>query len=284
LIVYTVWGSTYIAIRFAIEGIPPLIMGGVRFLIAGVFQLAFFKILGARWPTAREWRSAAIIGVLLFTFGNGGVVVAEKYVSAGLTATGVATMPLWAALFSGLWGRWPARMEWVGIAIGFCGIVLLNCDKSFHANPQGAVALLCSVVGWSLGSIYTRYAPLPPPAVAAALEAIIGGTVMLTAGLLGGERTTAFPDSRVVWSIVYLVILGSWIGFTAYQYLLKHVRPALATSYAYVNPIVAVALGAVMVGEHVSRTQVLALAVIIAGVALVVLFKEKDRSIEDLNA
>jgi drug/metabolite transporter (DMT)-like permease len=257
---------------------PPLIMGGVRYLIAGVLQYIFVRALGAPAPTKAQWRASAVVGLLLFTLGNGGVVVAEKYVGAGLTATGVATMPLWAALFSGFWGRWPGRIEWLGLAIGFVGIVLLNCDKNLHASPQGAIALLVSVVGWSLGSIYTRYAALPAWQVAAAAEAICGGVVLLASGLIAGERMTALPDARVVWSIVYLVVLGSWIGFSAYQYLLQRVRPALATSYAYVNPIVAVGLAVLLAGEHVSRTQVLALGVIIAGVALVLLFKESPKS------
>jgi drug/metabolite transporter (DMT)-like permease len=278
LIVYTVWGSTYIAIRFALVGVPPLTVGGIRFLIAGGLQLALFKALGAKMPAKGEWRSVAVIGFLLFGLGNGGVVIAEKYVSSGMTATGVATMPLWAAVISGLWGRWPGRLEWLGIGIGFAGIVLLNWDKSLQANPQGALALLVSVTGWSLGSIYTRYAKLPAWQVAAAAEAICGGVVMVAAGFVSGERMTAMPGPGVFWATAYLIVMGSWIGFTAYNYLLHHVRPALATSYAYVNPIVAVALGVLLAGEHVSHIQMVALGVIVAGVALVVLFKEKKET------
>jgi drug/metabolite transporter (DMT)-like permease len=270
LAIYLVWGSTYLAIRVALEGLPPFLMAGARFLVAGGMLFVVLWLRGAPAPTARQWRSAALVGGLLLVGGNGGVVVAEQWVASGLAALGVAAVALWSALFAGVWGQWPRRLEWVGLAMGFAGVAILNLGGSLRASPAGAVVLLAATVSWAFGSMWSRHLELPPDLMSPAAQMLAGGALLLVVSALSGEELPATVALRPLLALAYLVVFGSWVGFSAYLFLLRRVRPAVATSYAYVNPVVAVFLGVAAAGERITPTEWLAMPVILAGVALVV--------------
>jgi drug/metabolite transporter (DMT)-like permease len=274
--VYLVWGSTYLAIRFALEGgWPPLLMGGVRFLACGIGLYAFLRWRGVAAPTRRQWRNAAFVGVLLLGMGNGLVCVAEQTVSSGLAAVAVASMPLWMALFAMLRGERPVRMEWLGLGVGFVGVAWLNAGSSLSATPAGLVALLVAAIAWAFGSVWSRGRDLPAPFMSAAAQMLCGGAAMLIVGLALGERFADWPTPRGLLSVGYLATFGSLIGFSAYIWLLQHVRPALAGSYAYVNPVIAVLLGASLAGERFGAHELGAMAVVLAGVIAITLARAR---------
>ncbi len=274
---YIIWGSTYLGMRFALESFPPFLMAGLRFVIAGTLLYAFLRIRGAARPTRAQLIGSAIIGILLLAGGNGGVSFAEQWVSSGLAAVGIAAVPLWAALFIGLLGRWPKRIEWVGLVLGFVGVLFLNFENGVWANPIGAIALLLAPMCWALGSALSSRVALPAGLMASATQMMIGGVFLLGLGLLLGERITHVPTSHALVSMVFLIFFGSLVAFSAYGYLLRHVRPALATSYAYVNPAVAVGLGVLLAGEHITMIGVLAMVVILVGVGLVSLGRDSKQ-------
>jgi drug/metabolite transporter (DMT)-like permease len=255
LAVYVVWGSTYLAIRVALEGFPPFLMAGLRFLVAGGVLYLVLRLRGAPAPRRTQWGSATVVGGLLLLGGNGGVVVAEQWVASGLAALGVATVALWSAIFSGLWGQWPRRLEWVGLAVGFGGVALLNLEGNLRASPAGAVALLVATVSWAFGSMWSRHLDLPAGLMASAAEMLAGGSLLLVASVLVGEKVPRAIGTRPLLALAYLVVFGSWVGFSAYLYLLRRVRPAVATSYAYVNPVIAMALGVAFAGERITPTE-----------------------------
>lgn len=267
---YVIWGSTYLAILIGIETWPPLLMGGVRFLIAGVLMFTWLRLRGAPWPTWREWKAGGVVGVLLLSCGNGGVTMAEYAgVSSGVAALVVATVPLFTLLFSQLWGQRNTALEWSGIALGLCGMVLLNLGSNLQASPAGAAMLLFSTVAWSFGSVWSRRLPLPAGPMSSAVGMLAGGVALLLASLVRGERMTEMPSVSGWVALAFLVVFGSIIGFSSYQYLLRTVRPAAATSYAYVNPVVAVVLGVLFAGEHIGTAEALAMLVIISAVVLI---------------
>lgn len=268
LAVYLVWGSTYLAIRIALETVPPFAIGAIRFLIAGAGLYAGLRLTGAPAPTAVQWRTAALTGVLLFVGGNGLVVLGEQWVDSGLVALIVGTMPLWAALFGGLVGERPSRREWLGLALGFVGVAALQLGGALGDAGAGALVVLLSPVCWALGVVLGRTRPLPAGPMAAAAQMLTGGAALLALSLASGESLTTLPSARSALALVYLVVFGSLVGFTAYGYLLRHARPAVANSYAYVNPVVAIVLGAALAGELVTPTTWLAAAVILSGVAV----------------
>lgn len=269
LTIYVIWGSTYLGIRIAIETIPPFMMAGVRFLIAGVLLYGFQRLRGASNPSRKQWAGAAIIGCLLLVGGNGGVTFAEKWISSGLAALVVGTIPLWAALFAGLFGHWPRKLEWAGLALGFVGVVLLNLESDFQANPLATIVLFFSPVCWAFGTILSRKLTLPSGLMASASEMLVGGVGLMLLSLASGEKLTGQPSVGSLLAMGYLVVFGSIVAFSAYLYLLDKVRPALATSYAYVNPAVAVALGVGLAGESISGAGVVAMMAILAGVVLI---------------
>jgi len=278
LSLYTLWGGTYLGMRVALEGFPPLFVAGFRQLTAGIILYVFLRLRGAARPTRAQWLGAAVVGGLLLLIGNGGVVFAEQWVSSGLAALALGAIPLWAALFSGLFGRWPRPIEWCGLAIGFAGLVLLNLENGLHANPLGAIVLLIAPISWGLGSILSQRLPSPKGLMASAAQMLVGGVMLFIVGSAIGERMTAFPGPRALGAMVYLIVGGSLIGFTAYGYLLRHTRPAMATSYAYVNPLVAVGLGVALAGEHITLIGVLAMFTILGGVVLVTMGRERGHA------
>jgi len=272
--VYVIWGSTYLAIRFALEGgLPPLLMAGGRFVLAGGLMYAALRLRGVPAPTRAQWPTIAAMGVLLLGLGNGMVCVAEQTVSSGMAAVAVASAPLWMALFSALRGDRPTRIEWIGLAIGFAGVVWLNAGSSLAASRTGLVALIVATVAWAFGSIWSRGRDLPSPFMTAAAQMLVGGAVMLVAGWLIGERLDGMPSPKGLLSVAYLAGFGSIVAFSAYIWLLHHVRPALAGSYAYVNPAIAVALGAWLANEQFSGSEFVAMGVILLGVVAITLAK-----------
>ena len=249
---YVVWGSTFLGMRIALEGLPPFLMAGARFVLAGGAMLLVLRGRGGPWPAKRQWGGAALVGALLLGGGNGGVVMAEHLgVSSGLAALGAATVPLWASLFAGLWGEWPTRREGLGLGVGFAGVLCLSLEGGLRASPWGAMSLLVSSVCWAGGSIWSRRLPLPPGLSAPGAQMLCGGVLLLSASALSREHAPAALSLRTGLAFAYLVAAAA-VGYGAYAFLLARVRPALATSNAYVNPVIAVALGAAFAGERVS--------------------------------
>lgn len=269
LAVYFLWGSTYLAIRVAIETIPPFTLGAMRFLIAGGGLYAVLRMLGAPRPSAAEWRTSFLTGALLFVAGNGFVVLGEQWVSSGLVALVVGTMPLWAALFGRAAGQPPTRREWLGLGLGFAGVAVLQLGGELAAAGAGALLVLLAPVCWALGVVLGRSRPLPAGPMGAATQMLAGGLMMGAIAVVLGESMTAVPSARSLLAVLHLVVSGSLIGFTAYGYLLRRTRPAVANSYAYVNPVVAIVLGAALAGEAVGPITWLATAVILSGVVVI---------------
>lgn len=272
---YVIWGSTYLGMRIALVDFPPFLMAGIRFLIAGGLLYGVLRVRGTARPTRSQWRGAAIVGTLLLVGGNGGIAFAEQWVASGLAAVAVAAVPLWTAFFIGLMGRWPTRLEWCGLALGFVGVVLLNLENNVWANPIGAIAALLAPFCWALGTAFSTRVSLPKGLMSSASQMLIGGILLLLVGLLLGERMHGLPTVNSMWAMLFLIFLGSLVAFCAYGYLLSRVRPALATSYAYVNPLVAVGLGVGFAGERITILGILAMFVILTGVGLVSLGRNK---------
>ncbi|ELY4600021.1 drug/metabolite exporter YedA [Cronobacter malonaticus] len=271
---YIIWGSTYFAIAVGVKSWPPFMMAGVRFLCAGVLLLTYLLATGHKLPARRQMLNAALIGVLLLAVGNGFVTVAEhQHVPSGIAAVMVATVPLFALIFSRFFGIQTRKLEWLGVAIGLAGIVLLNSGGNLNGNPWGALLILIGSLSWAFGSVYGSRIELPTGMMAGAIEMLAAGLVLMAASLLTGERMTVMPDLPGFLAVGYLALFGSVIAINAYMYLIRNVSPAVATSYAYVNPVVAVLLGTGFGGESLSQIEWIALGVIIVAVLLVTLGK-----------
>ena len=269
LSVYLVWGSTYLAIRVGLEGYPPFLMGSLRFLAASAVFYAFLRWRGHAPPTRAQWKNAAVMGLFMLVMGNGLVNFAEQTVSSGLAAIAVASMPLWAALFGVMKRQHPSRGEWLGLAVGFVGVIWLNAGSEMRASPGGMLALLAAPIAWAWGSVWSRGRDLPAPFMSTAAQMVCGGVAMGLLGLALGERITRVPPLEATLAVGYLAAFGSIVAFSAYVWLLQNVRPALATSYAYVNPPIAVLLGAALLGERFGLSAIGAMAVILAGVLII---------------
>jgi len=269
--VYLIWGSTYLGLRWALEGgFTPFLMGGIRFLIAGAILYWWSGRKGAPAPTRQEWRGAAVIGALMLVGGVGLVTIAEDQgVGSGVAAAVIAAMPLWAALWGGLFGAWPRRLEWLGLLIGFGGVVMLSFEGDFAGTTLGLVLMILAPVFWALGSILSGRLTLPKGSMGTAAQMLAGGAMLMAGGLIRGERITEMPTIGAWLAVVYLIVFGSIWAYGAYMYLLANVRPALATSYAYVNPVVAVVLGVTLGSEIISGWTLGGLPVILLGVAIV---------------
>jgi drug/metabolite transporter (DMT)-like permease len=274
LALYVVWGSTYLGIRYALESYPPFLLAGVRFLGAGLAMYGFLRLRGVRPPTRRQWRNAAVTGVLLLLGGNGLVCYAEQSVSSGIAAVAVASMPLFAAVFSGMYGQWPSRRETVGLLIGFAGVVVLNLGSGLSGSRLGALALIVAAMSWAFGSVWSKRQDMPAGPMNTAAQMLCASVALLLVGFGSGEHLPAHPTVRATVAVAYLAIFGSIVAFSAYLYVLKHARPALATSYAYVNPPVAVLFGVLLAGEHVGPFDLGGMAIILVGVGVITLAKK----------
>ncbi len=273
---YVVWGSTYLAIRYALESYPPFFLAAIRFIAAGALMYAWLRLRGSAAPTGLQWRNAAICGILLLLMGNGFVCFAEQSVESGIAAVAVSSMPLFAALFSGLYGEWPQRREVLGLAIGFAGVILLNLGSGLSGSRLGALMLIIAAAAWAFGSVWSKRQDMPKGPMNTAAQMLCGGIALAVLSMLAGEQVPLHPSLRSNLAIAYLAVFGSIIAFSAYLYLLKTVRPALATSYAYVNPPVAVLFGVMLAGEHVGPLDLVGMVVILIGVAIVIMAKSRD--------
>lgn len=274
---YVIWGSTYYAIRVSLESFPPLLMGGARFVVAGAMLYATLRLRGAAAPATREWAASALVGALLLLCGNGLVIYAEQTTGSGVVALVLATTPLWTAVFARAFGTRLGAGEWGGLLVGFGGAALLNVGGDLGAGGPAATVLLVSPIAWALGSTWSARLPMPKGAMAAAAQMLTGGALMLVAGVLRGEHMPEHASTRSVLAVAYLVVFGSLVGFSAYGFLLRTTSTAVATSYAYVNPVVALAIGALFAGEPLAPLTIVAAAIIIAGVGLVSLSRWRDQ-------
>lgn len=278
LAVYVLWGSTYYAIVVALPGYPPFLLTAIRMFIAGALMYGVLRWRGSPAPTRAQWPRIAVLAVFMTVLSNALVNLAEVSVSSGLVAIGVAAMPLWAGLFSALRGHHPSRGEWLGLVVGFAGVVWLNLGSEMRLSYVGAAAVLVAPIAWAWGSIWSRGQDLPEPFMSSATQMLCGSAMALVVGLSVGERLHGIPALVPTLGMLYLVLAGSILGFTAYVWLLHHVRPALATSYAYVNPPIAMAFGALLAGEHFDAHAIGAMVVILAGVLIITRSKARAAS------
>lgn len=274
--VYLVWGSTYLGIRFAVETIPPLLMAGFRFVVAGSVLYGVLRLRGAQRPSGRQWAGAALVGALMVAVGNGAVSWAEQVIPSGVAALLVATVPLWIAAFEALRVReWPSGRTWAGIALGILGVALLVGKPEGWEGGTAAVVAALAVVGaswaWAAGSVLSRAVARPASALlAASMHMLVGGAALVVAGAVAGERVSleaVSVASALAWG--YLVVFGSLIGFTTYVWLLQVDAPARVATYAYVNPLIAVLLGWALAAEPLTARVVAAGAAVVAAVALI---------------
>jgi drug/metabolite transporter (DMT)-like permease len=276
LVVYIVWGTTYFAIKVAIEGIAPFFLVGTRFVAAGVLLLGWQALRGAPAPTAKQWGGAALVGLLLLVVGNGGVSVAEHWVTSGATVALISIMPLATVLWSGAFGQWPRRAEWSAIALGGAGVAIMLLGRDLQGSLFGTLLILFATASWSLGTVLSRRLDIPHGPTGFGAE-------MLTAGLMGlvvsaalGEHWSIPSAPRIWWAWGYLVVFGSLIAFSAYRFVVERVAPSLAATYAYVNPPVALIVGWWLGNEAFSTNVLLGLPVVLVAVALHAWIQTRD--------
>lgn len=275
-----IWGTTYLAIRICLETVPPLLMGGVRFIVAGVMLIPMLALYGERMPGIRAWPSLALLGTVTLGFGNGGVVWAEQTVPSGLTAVLVATSPFWMVAVDAVV---PPRVALsgrriLGLVVGFAGIVMLVWPEirldSGSGFLIGVISAQIACIGWAIGSGYSRRrghaeAKDESVLVTAAFQMLFGGISLAIVGLIAGEGPALAVNPRTMAALVYLIVVGAVGGFTAYAYALKHLPVATVSLYAYVNPVIAVILGTLILKEPFSPRMAIAAAIVLAGMALV---------------
>jgi drug/metabolite transporter (DMT)-like permease len=266
---WVVWGSTYLAIKFALLSFPPFFQMGTRFLFAGVLLLVWMRWRKAPWPSARQWLNALIVGALMLGGGMGGTAYAEQSVGSGLVVAFIAVVPLMIAALNLLWGVKPSRLELAGIGVGLVGVLMLTQGAGFQASPAGLTAIALACVTWSIGSVLSqRSLPLAPGAMGFASEMTCGGVVLLVMSATQGETPQWPPQPAAVAAWFYLVVFGSLIAFNAYMVLLARSTAAVASSYTFVNPVIAMLLGVAVLGEVVTGFEWLAAAVVLVGVVL----------------
>ncbi|MEO7327510.1 MAG: drug/metabolite exporter YedA [Minicystis sp.] len=276
LVLYLVWGSTYLVQRIALGGFPPLRMAGLRLGIAGALLYVGLRARGASAPTAPQWRAASLSSFFFLVIGMGGAAVALQRVPSGVAALVFASMPLWAAFFDRLWGGRLTRTELSGLLLGFVGVLLVALRGALRADPWMAALLLGASASYAFGSVLTRRTALPPGPIGTATQLLTAGAMLLLISAASGEQGRTLSTASVL-ALAYLIFFGSMLAYSAFGYLLRHARPALATSYSYVNPIIALGLGATLGGESITRTDVLGLMVVLAAVALVGFGARLDR-------
>lgn len=284
---YTIWGSTYLAIRFAIETMPPFTMAGVRFLIAGALLYVIARLRGEGKPERRHWAGAALVGTLLLLGGNGGVVWAETRIDSGLAALLVTTMPFWMVLIAWMMpgGKAPSLQTVGGLALGFAGVCLLvapGAGGAMHVDLLGAIAVTLSAISWATGSVLSRKVALPAtPILSTALQMLAGGAALLLVAAATGEPArldVASISVRSLLALAYLIVFGAIVAYTAFVWLIRNAPPTVASTYSYVNPMVAVFLGWALADEAISSRIVLAALVIVGGVALVTFAARKEKN------
>jgi drug/metabolite transporter (DMT)-like permease len=268
LTVYIVWGTTYFAIKVAIEGFAPFFLVGTRFVVAGVLLLGWQALRGASLPTARQWGGAALVGFLLLVVGNGAVSVAEHWVSSGATVALISTMPLATALWSGAFGEWPRRAEWIAIALGGVGAAIMLLGRDLQGSIIGTLLILFGTISWSLGTVLSRRLDIPHGPTGFGAEMLSAGLMGLIVSAALGEHWTMPHVAHIWWAWGYLVVFGSLIAFSAYRFVVERVSASLAATYAYVNPPVALVVGWWLGNETFSANVLLGLPVVLGAIAL----------------
>ena len=278
--IYIVWGSTYLAIRIGVETIPPFLMAGVRFLVAGSALYCWTRFRGTPPPQRQHWRSAAIVGILLLALGNGCLTWSEQTIPSGVAALLGATVPIWVVVINWIWhkGNRPGTRVIAGLSLGFIGAGILSGAGTLAGqaglNPYALLMLLVATLAWAGGTVYSRTADLPTsPFLATAMQMLVAGVILLVVGVIAGEwseiRVEAISFHSVL-AVCYLILFGSLVGYSAFIWLLRTVPAARVATYAYVNPVIALILGWAIAGEELTIKAALASGIIIAGVILIV--------------
>lgn len=285
--VYIIWGSTYLGIRFAVETIPPFLMAGARFIVSGIIMYAWVQSRTPARPTLSQWKSATIVGGLLLLGGNGVVAWAEQWVPSGITALIIASSPISFVLIDAYQRKTPPTMDVIsGLVLGTIGILLLIDPTRLIAGDEiylpGAFAIVVATVAWAYGSLYSRKADLPSsPLLATAMEMLAGGVLLTLTGLLLGEAgrlDLSAVSSRSLFAVLYLIVFGSLIAFTSYVWLLRVASPAMVSTYAYVNPVIAVFLGWLIGNEVMNGRILVAALIIVSAVAIITTFNARRTS------
>ena len=274
LVVCIVWGSTFLGIRIGVQGLPPFLMAGVRFTLAGLILAGIARLLGQMLPTRREdWITLTLVGVLLLTSGNGLVVWAEQYLDAGTASIYVVTVAIWAACFDALMKGGTTPFTWrlvAGLLLGLAGTAVLTGATPatlLHTDFRGPAALVFASASWAWGSVYLKRHPVKTSfSMSAAVQMVIGGVALLLVGALRGEVDAFHPTLKPVLAVAYLIVMGSIVGFTAYGYALRHASATVVGTYAYVNPVVAVILGALLLHEPIGARKIVAMVIILGAV------------------
>jgi drug/metabolite transporter (DMT)-like permease len=270
--VYVIWSSTYLAMRVLVKTMPPLFSASLRFNVAGLVLLFIAYRRGSAWPSMRDWLRVLPIGALLFVGGNGFVSIAQLSVTSGGAAVVCASMPLWVGVLGFVTGERPSKREWISLAVGFAGIMVLMGGPSLAGEPLHLVLIIGSPISWALGSILARRLPGPigkDAFLLPAMEMITGGLALGVVAMLRGEQFPTHASSSDWLILGYLLVFGSLVAFTAYNWLLRNARPVIATSYAYVNPVLAVILGAALSGEPLGATTIAASGLMVGAIWLV---------------
>lgn len=274
-VTYLIWGSTYLGAAIVLESYGPFTLTAIRLAVSVVILFAVLKARKSRFPSARRMLAAALTGALMFS-GAGMVALGQDVgVGSGLTSLAVGAVPIWATLIAFFFGHRPGHVEVLGLAIGISGVAILNMESGMQALPLGALILLVGPMLWAFGTVLSSRLSLPSGFMAVFCQMIGGLAALILISFLRGERFPAAPSALSTLTLIYLAVIGTLVGFCAYMYLVRAVRPALATSYAYVNPFIAVILGAWLLAEPVSGTGILAMLVIITGVVLVMIGKRR---------
>lgn len=267
---WLIWGSTYLAIRFALVSFPPYFQMGSRFLVAGLGLALWMRLVRrASWPGPRQWRNALVVGTLMLAGGMGSVAVAQQTVGSGIVVVFIAVVPLLIVLINLFWRVVPGRLEVAGIGVGLAGVVMLTQGAGFQASPRGLLAMVTACSCWSLGSVLSqRSLPLAPGAMGFASEMLCGGAVLMLLAAVTGETFSWPPEPLAAWAWLYLVVFGSLLAFNAYMVLLAEASAGLAASYTFVNPLIAMLLGVAFGGETITAWEWMSAGVVLAGVLL----------------
>lgn len=268
---WVVWGSTYLGIRFALEGFKPFELMALRFLIAGGLLVAYCRWRGSRWPTLIEWRNSTIVGGLMLGGGIASAAIAEQSVSSGLVVTLISISPLVMTAMLIPFGQYPTKRELMGMCVSSIGVVGLAQGQGFHASPFGLMAVLFGCITWNLGSVLSRFkTPLMPGVMGYASEMLMGGLVLLALSGITHESWVWPHSPRAIWALIYLIIFGSWIAFNAYMYLLERTPPALTLSYTYINPVIGLGLGVWLAAETLTLQEAVAAFIILIGLIIAI--------------
>jgi drug/metabolite transporter (DMT)-like permease len=266
--VYIIWGTTYFAIKVGIGGIAPFFLVGTRFLVAGGALMMAQLLRSQRMPTLRQWRNAALLGLLLLVVGNGGVTVAERWVSSGATVALISITTLATALWSGAFGQWPRRREWLAIGLGAVGAAVMLMGRDLHGSIPATALILLGITCWSLGTVLSRRLDVPHGPTGFGAEMLSAGVISLGLSAVLGEHWVLPAAPKFWWAWGYLVVFGSLIAFSAYRYVVERVSPTLAATYAYVNPPVALLVGWGLGHESFSASVLVGLPIVLSAVAL----------------